>query len=53
MVRVGEFLATLTLDPVKKQSLVHYQKKDTSDGAEPCRLWTRSRVIPLAVVVTV
>lgn len=34
MVGMVEFLATLTLDLVEKQSLVHYQKKDTSDGAE-------------------
>lgn len=36
MVRVGEFLATLTLDLIKKQSLVHYQKK--TPPTEPSRV---------------
>lgn len=30
-----------------------YCQKDIADGAEPCRLWTGSRVISPAVVVTV
>lgn len=34
MVGMVEFLATLTLNRAKKHSLVHHQKKDTSDGAE-------------------
>lgn len=52
MVRMVEFLGILTLNRIKKCSLVCPQK-NTADGAERVSSLDEIRAITLAVVVTV